>query len=211
MKTEMTVVSHRRLAALAAFSFVALLALPVFASGGEGAAEAHHAGPNWLELGAAIANFAVYLGLLIYFGSKPITAFFAGRRAKIASAIEEAKAASEKAAAALAVAKERHAGLEAERARILKESEAIAVADAAKVVAAAEATAAKMIRDAEQLLEQESAAAEAKYRTRLVEAAMSQAREELSRNLTPEIQHRLIDAGIDRLSKQSGAAHNSIG
>jgi hypothetical protein len=42
-----------------------------------------------------------------------------------------------------------------------------------------------------------------------VEAAMAQAREELSRGLTPEIQHRLIDAGIDRLSKQSGSAHTS--
>lgn len=207
MKTEMTVVSHRRLAALATFLLSVLFAGSAFAAGGEG----HHAGPNWIELGAAVANFAVYLGLLIYFGAKPIKAFFEGRRAKIASAIEEAKAASEKAAASLAVAKERHAGLEAERARILKESEVIAVADAAKVVAAAEATAAKMIRDAEQLLEQESAAAEAKYRTRLVEAALTQAREELSRSLTPEIQHRLIDAGIDRLSKQSGAAHNTIG
>lgn len=206
-----TVSSHvlRRAVASASVVFAALLfALPVFAAGG--AEGEHHDGPNWLEMGAAIANFAVYVGLIAYFGSKPLKAFFAGRRAKIASAIEEAKAASEKAAASLAVAKERHAGLEAERARILKESEAIAVADAAKVVAAAEATAAKMVRDAEQLLEQETAAAEAKYRTRLVEAAMSQAREELSRNLTPEIQHRLIDAGIDRLSKQSGAAHTSI-
>ena len=108
------------------------------------------------------------------------------------------------------LSQERHAGLEAERARIIRESEALAVADAAKVVSAAEASAAKMVRDVEHLLEQEAAAAEAKYRSRLVEAALTQAREELSRSLTPEIQNRLIDAGIDRLSKQSGAAHNSI-
>ena len=184
-----------------------LVAVPAFAAGG---AEGAHAGPNWIELGAAIANFAVYLWLMVRFGAAPLKAFFEGRRAKIASAIEEAKAAAERAESALRAAKEQHAGLEAVRARILSDSEATAVTDSAKVVAAAELSAAKMIVDAAQLLEREAAAAEASYRHRLVEAAMAQAREELSHGLTPEIQHRLIDAGIDRLSKQSGSAHTSL-
>jgi F-type H+-transporting ATPase subunit b len=203
--------SRRRSFSLASLLVLSLLfvASPAFASGGEGAAEAH-AGPNWVELGAAIANFAVYIWLMVRFGAAPLKAHFAGRRAKISSAIEEAKAASERAEAALRAAKEQHAGLEAERARILNDSEANAVTDAAKVVASAEVSAAKMITDAAQLLEQEAAATEAKYRHRLVEAAMAEAREELSRGLTPEMQHRLIDAGIDRLSKQSGSAHTSL-
>ena len=184
-----------------------LVAMPAFAAGG---AEGAHAGPNWIELGAAIANFAVYLWLMVRFGAAPLQAFLEGRRAKIASAIEEAKAAAERAESALRAAKEQHAGLEAVRARILSDSEATAVTDSAKVVAAAELSAAKMIVDAAQLLEREAAAAEASYRHRLVEAAMAQAREELSHGLTPEIQHRLIDAGIDRLSKQSGSAHTSL-
>ena len=99
-----------------------LVASPAFASGGEGAAEAH-AGPNWVELGAAIANFAVYIWLMVRFGAAPLKAHFEGRRAKIASAIEEAKAASERAEIALRAAKEQHAGLEAVRARILNDSE----------------------------------------------------------------------------------------
>ena len=184
-----------------------LVAVPAFAAGG---AEGAHAGPNWIELGAAIANFAVYLWLMVRFGAAPLKAFFEGRRAKIASAIEEAKAAAERAESALRAAKEQHAGLEAVRARILSDSEATAVTDSAKVVAAAELSAAKMIVEAAPLLEREAAAAEASYRHRLVEAAMAQAREELSHGLTPEIQHRLIDAGIDRLSKQSGSAHTSL-
>jgi F0F1-type ATP synthase membrane subunit b/b' len=199
--------THRRSRSLAGLLAIILLlvAAPAFAAGG-GA----HAGPNWIELGAAIANFAVYVWLIIRFGAAPLKAHFAGRRAKIASAIEEAKAAAERAEVALRAAKEQHAGLEAVRARILNDSEATAVSDAAKVVAAAQVTSAKMVTDAAQLLEQEAAAAQAKYRYRLVEAAMAQAREELSRGLTPEIQHRLIDAGIDRLSKQSGSAHTSL-
>jgi len=203
--------SRRRSFSLSSLLVLSLLlvASPAFASGGEGAAEAH-AGPNWVELGAAIANFAVYIWLMVRFGAVPLKAHFEGRRAKIASAIEEAKAASERAEIALRAAKEQHAGLDAVRARILDDSEATAVTDAAKVVAAAEVSAAKMITDAAQLLEQEAAATEAKYRHRLVEAAMAEAREELSRGLTPEIQHRLIDAGIDRLSKQSGSAHTSL-
>jgi len=203
--------SRRRSFSLSSLLVLSLLlvASPAFAAGGEGAAEAH-AGPNWVELGAAIANFAVYIWLMVRFGAVPLKAHFEGRRAKIASAIEEAKAASERAEIALRAAKEQHAGLDAVRARILDDSEATAVTDAAKVVAAAEVSAAKMITDAAQLLEQEAAATEAKYRHRLVEAAMAEAREELSRGLTPEIQHRLIDAGIDRLSKQSGSAHTSL-
>jgi F0F1-type ATP synthase membrane subunit b/b' len=199
--------THRRTSAftgLVAALFL-LVAAPAFAAGAGG----EHAGPNWIELGAAIANFAVYLWLIVRFGAAPLKAHFEGRRAKIASAIEEAKAAAERAEVALRAAKEQHAGLEAVRARILSDSESTAVSDAAKIVAAAEVSSAKMIADAAQLLEQETAAAEAKYRHRLVEAAMAQAREELSRGLTPEIQHRLIDAGIDRLSKQSGSAHTS--
>ena len=203
----MASVTHRRSRSFAGLLAIILLLVgaPAFAAGGEA-----HAGPNWIELGAAIANFAVYIWLMVRYGAAPLKAHFEGRRAKIASAIEEAKAASERAEVALRAAKEQHAGLEAVRARILSDSESIAVTDAAKVVAAAEVSAAKMITDAAQLLEQEAAAAEAKYRHRLVEAAMAQAREELSRGLTPEIQHRLIDAGIDRLSKQSGSAHTSL-
>ena len=203
----MASVTHRRSRSFAGLLAIILLLVgaPAFAAGGEA-----HAGPNWIELGAAIANFAVYIWLMVRYGAAPLKAHFEGRRAKIASAIEEAKAASERAEVALRAAKEQHAGLEAVRARILSDSETIAVTDAAKVVAAAEVSAAKMITDAAQLLEQEAAAAEAKYRHRLVEAAMAQAREELSRGLTPEIQHRLIDAGIDRLSKQSGSAHPTV-
>ncbi len=203
----MASLTHRRSRSLAGLLAIILLLVgaPAFAAGGEA-----HAGPNWIELGAAIANFAVYIWLIVRYGAAPLKAHFEGRRAKIASAIEEAKAASERAEVALRAAKEQHAGLEAVRARILSDSETIAVTDAAKVVAAAELSAAKMITDAAQLLEQEAAAAEAKYRHRLVEAAMAQAREELSRGLTPEIQHRLIDAGIDRLSKQSGSAHPTV-
>lgn len=207
----MASVTQRRslsLTSLLALSLL-LIAVPAFASGGESAAEAHE-GPNWVELGAAIANFAVYAWLMVRFGAAPLKAHFAGRRAKISSAIEEAKAASERAEVALRAAKEQYAGLEAVRASILADAEASAASDAAKVVAAAHASAAKMIADAAQLLEQEAAAAEAMYRHRLVEAAMLQAREELSRGLTPETQHRLIDAGIDRLSKSSGSAHTSI-
>jgi len=205
----MASVSDRRSFLLASLlaALLLLVAMPAFAAGG---AEGAHAGPNWIELGAAIANFAVYLWLIVRFGAPPLKAFFEGRRAKIASAIEEAKAAAERAESALRAAKEQHAGLEAVRARILSDSEATAVTDSAKVVAAAELSAAKMVIDAAQLLEREAAAAEASYRHRLVEAAMAQAREELSRGLTPEIQHRLIDAGIDRLSKQSGSAHTSL-
>ncbi len=203
----MASVTHRRSRSFAGLLAIILLLVgaPAFAAGGEA-----HAGPNWIELGAAIANFAVYIWLMVRYGAAPLKAHFEGRRAKIASAIEEAKAASERAEVALRAAKEQHAGLEAVRARILSDSESIAVTDAAKVVAAAEVSAAKMITDAAQLLEQEAAATEAKYRHRLVEAAMAQAREELSRGLTPEIQHRLIDAGIDRLSKQSGSAHPTV-
>lgn len=203
--------SRRRSVLLASLLVVSLLlvSVPAFASGGEAAAEGH-AGPNWVELGAALANFAVYIWLMVRYGAAPLKAHFEGRRAKIASAIEEAKAAAERAEMALRAAKEQFAGLAAIRARILSDSEAVAVADAAKVVAGAEVSAAKMVVDAAQLLEREATAADAMYRHRLVEAAMAQAREELSRGLTPEIQHRLIDAGIDRLSKQSGSAHTSL-
>ena len=75
------------------------IAAAVYASeGGHGAEEYTFMG-DWLP---RIINFAIIVGLLFYFLRKPVRDMFKNRTAEIAKAMEESKAARERALAALA-------------------------------------------------------------------------------------------------------------
>lgn len=76
-----------------------VIAAAVFASeGGHGAEEYTFMG-DWLP---RIINFAIIVGLLVFFLRKPVRDMFKNRTAEIAKAMEESKAARERAIAALA-------------------------------------------------------------------------------------------------------------
>ncbi len=71
---------------LAAFTLLlAALATPVLAS-----SEAEEGGSHLMELVWQAVNFAILLGVLVYFARKPIQAYFASRREAIQSELNEA-------------------------------------------------------------------------------------------------------------------------
>jgi F-type H+-transporting ATPase subunit b len=75
------------------------VAATAFASGGGHGAEEYTFMADWLP---RLVNFAIIVGLLVYFLRKPVRDMFKNRTAEIAKAMEESKAARERAVAALA-------------------------------------------------------------------------------------------------------------
>jgi len=76
-----------------------VLAAAVFASEGGHGAEEYTFMADWLP---RLVNFAIIVGLLVYFLRKPVRDMFKNRTAEIAKAMEESREARERALAALA-------------------------------------------------------------------------------------------------------------
>ena len=207
--------------ALGAFAFATLLGASSFASAEEGAAadhgeaaqaEGHGAGPavHWNEIGAAIVNFGIYAALIGAFASKPIGAFYAERRAKLEQSIEASRKAQAEAAASLAAAEARLAGLAGEQKSIIEEADRHAQTEAARIVSEAREQAVKIKADAAMLGEHEARAAKNRFRVKLANQALAYAQDEISRALTTDVQARLIDAGIERVTRQPTAAQPTV-
>jgi F-type H+-transporting ATPase subunit b len=94
----------------------------VFASsgGGHGAEEYTFMG-DWLP---RIINFAIIVGLLFYFLRKPVRDLFKNRTAEIAKAMEESKAARERALAALAEMERKAREMDAETLTMVADAQA---------------------------------------------------------------------------------------
>jgi F-type H+-transporting ATPase subunit b len=76
-----------------------VIATAVFASEGGHGAEEYTFMADWLP---RLVNFAIIVGLLVYFLRKPVRDMFKNRTAEIAKAMEESREARERALAALA-------------------------------------------------------------------------------------------------------------
>jgi len=83
---------------LTSITSVAIAAMAFASGGGHGAEEYTFMG-DWLP---RLVNFAIIVGLLVYFLRKPVRDMFKNRTAEIAKAMEESKEARERALAALA-------------------------------------------------------------------------------------------------------------
>jgi F-type H+-transporting ATPase subunit b len=98
-----------------------MIAATAFASsGGHGAVE-YTFMADWLPL---LVNFAIIVGLLVYFLRKPVRDMFRNRTETIAKAIAESKEARERAVAALADVERKMREMEAETRALIAEAQA---------------------------------------------------------------------------------------
>jgi F-type H+-transporting ATPase subunit b len=98
-----------------------VLAAAAFASeGGHGAEEYTFMG-DWLP---RLINFAIIVGLLVYFLRKPVRDMFKNRTAEIAKAMEESKDARERALAALADMERKAREMDAETRAMIADAQA---------------------------------------------------------------------------------------
>ncbi len=166
---------------------------PAYASGA-GPAE-----PHWNEIVAAIINMAIYVGVLVYFGRKPVVAHFQSRRDALVSRMEAAQTAEAEAQAALAEVETRLSGMEAERAALIAEYRELGEKEAAKIVSDARAQADKIRKDGELQAEQISRSAAEAMRVRLLERALELAQSQVASEATLSAQAGWIEGSIRQL------------
>jgi F-type H+-transporting ATPase subunit b len=191
-----TPVSFPRLAVLA-------LALPGVARAA-GGGDAGHGAPhvaNWWGMGAAYAEtpalgwlactFALFVGLLVYFGARPLKEHLQTRADAVEKAIAEATRAKEAALARARDAEAKLAALDGEVQKMKADFEAQGKAEAERIEAAAAEMAKKIAKDTEDMVAAEVERAREALRAEAAKLALQTAEERIKQMLGPADDARL--------------------
>ena len=173
-----------------------LVARPAAAATGEGS--------GWAPLLWQVVNLALLLGVVVYFGRKPVREYLAQRRESVQNNLESSARLLAEAEANLAQWKERADKLEAELAEIRDTSRRLAEDERAEILAQARATAERIRRDADAAVDQELHRARAELAAEASELAITLAARILRERVTDEDQQRLFDEFVDRVGTPSG-------
>ncbi len=177
---------------------LALLAAPAHAAEGGGA---------W-DLFIQAANLALLFAVLIYFGRKPIQAFFADRRSQIKKDLDEAAKLLEAAETRYADWQRKLIDLDRETDKIRAQGVRHAEEDAAQILSDAQAAAERIHRDAEAAVEQELRRAQAELRAEAVTLAAELAERILREKLVDSDRDRLLDEFIVRVEPSARGGAN---
>jgi len=141
--------------------------------------DAHAPAVGWL-----IVDFLIFLGILVYFGRKPMAEFLAGRSLRVRNAIDEATRAKEEAEARAAELEQRLKDLDGEikglREDILKSGER----ERAQLKEDGARTAERMVRDTEMQINSELSRARESLKAEAVALAMELTEKKLRETLT---------------------------
>ncbi len=149
-------------------------------------------------------NLLILLGVLFYFGRKPIVEFFASRRSSIQSELSEA-------ADLLGQAEQRNSELQRRLVDLSSEVEEIreratqrAEQEAERILADANAAAERIQRDAQAAVDQEVRRAQAKLREEAADLALELAARKLEESVGDADRERLLDEFITRIEPGAG-------
>lgn len=172
---------------------------------------------DWVSVGFSFFNFAVLVGILLYFGGPRIRELLAKRHATIKKDVEEARALREQAELRLREYEARLAGIEREMAELIEGIKQEAEAEAVRIIRAAEEAAERLHKEAEFLLGQEQRQLEIELRREAAGLAVELARKILLGKMTDLDQRRLLDqfvremAGGAVVSPRDGAVKSPPG
>ena len=169
---------------------------PQSANAAEGAGAEHG---SWLLLMFFVINFALFVGVIVYFAGPPIRKFFADRAGTIRTALSRASSALAEAEDLANKAAARMAALSAELKKLTDELEQETAFQVGKVADLAKSTAERIRRDTEMSSSALSEAAKRRVRAQLAESAATLASDLIGRNFQPSDQGRLIDGFMDKL------------
>jgi F-type H+-transporting ATPase subunit b len=155
-------------------------------------------------------NLAILLGVLVYFGRKPIKGFLADRRDQIKGDVDQAAALLEAAETRYAEWQRRLIDLDSESETIRNDGRRRAEEEAQAILAEAQAAAERIHRDAESVVEQELRRAKARLRDEAATLATELAERILKEQLGAADKERLMDEFITRVEPQSSSrSHGS--
>jgi F0F1-type ATP synthase membrane subunit b/b' len=185
----------------------AILAAAFFAYAVPYAHAAEDAGADhgsWLLLTFFTFNFALFVGVIVYFAGPPIRKFFADRAGTIRTALSRASSALAEAEDLANKAAARMAALSAELKKLTDELEQETAFQVGKVADLAKSTAERIRRDTEMSSSALSEAAKRRVRAQLAESAATLASDLIGRNFQPSDQGRLIDGFMGKLGNGDG-------
>jgi F-type H+-transporting ATPase subunit b len=170
----------------------------VYASGGEGHADSGALLKDFLY---RVFNFAIVVGVLVYFLSKPLKKGLSGRRNDIEKALADSEQVKLAAEAKFAEYDQKLASANAEIAEISSAIKREGELEKEKIIASARETAIKIEQDAESAAALEIAKARKELQTEAVRLAVELAEELLKTNFTSEDDTRLIDEYMQKVGE----------
>lgn len=185
--------------ALASSAVLAALALPALASGGEAHGDAGF--PIW-----EVVNFAILVGVLVYFGRGPLRGLFAARHAQITGDIKSASELLSQAEHRNSEWQRRLADLDRELDEIRANSRRRAEEERERILAEAADAAERIRRDAVASVEQELRRAQAELRQEAANLSIELAADILSREVGAGDRDRLMDEFIARVEQSDARA-----
>ncbi len=175
-----------------------LVSVLLLASAAQASAEAHHEATVWTYAFPFI-NFAILLSVLFYFLKAPIKAMFSGRSSEIAQGVAEAQKHHAAAVQKFEDIQEKLKNADAEAKALLQSLKSSGTAEKDSVITAANQFAAQLKIETQNLIAQEVRKAQMTLRAETVNLAAELAQNELSKNLTPDVQSRLQNDFVNQL------------
>jgi F-type H+-transporting ATPase subunit b len=172
----------------------------------EASGEGHEAGGGWLATIAKIVNFAILVGVLVYFLGTPITAYLTGRIAKVREDLDAAKQTRETAARQLADIDAKLKALPLELEALKQRGAHDLSAERTRIEEAAEADRQRLLEHTRREIEMRLRVARRELLELTADRAIGVARETVARAITPADQARLVDRYAAQLNAQAGGA-----
>jgi len=185
-----------RVAALAAAAQLGVAGTALAEEGGG-------SGNPWLDLAWKALNLAVLLGVIWYYGRKPIGAMFRGAAQRAREALAERRAQAHGADAQLADQRQRIEGLEAELERMAAEARAEAQSERERLVNEARAQAERIRTTVGMQVEQELAKARKELQAELANDTVRLAEEMIRGRMDDDSRRRVVARAIDQLGAGS--------
>jgi F-type H+-transporting ATPase subunit b len=177
-----------------------LMAGSAHAAGGSEDEGGHLAKFIWQTL-----NLALLLGVLVYFGRKPIQSYFAERRREIRDGLDSSARLLEEAETRLTEWQGRLERLDAETEEIRNTTHRLAEAERERILADARASAERVRRDAAAAVEQEVRRARTVLREEASDLAVELAERMLRETVNEGDRDRLVDEFVERVGRAQGA------
>ncbi len=156
--------------------------------------------PFWKAL-ARLFNFAILVGVLVYFLRAPIAGYLARRSTEIRSDLVAAAETRQAAEADLAAIEEKMKALPGEIEALKARGAAEIAAEEARIRAAADSERARLLEQARREIDLQLRAAERDLLKRAAELTVGLASDRIKRTITDEDQKRLVDQYLARMPK----------
>jgi F-type H+-transporting ATPase subunit b len=166
--------------------------------------DAHEAGSGWGATIAKAFNFAILVGVLVYFLKTPIAAYLTGRISKVREDLIAARQTRETAARQLAEIDAKLKALPLELEALKQRGAEDIVAERARIEEAAEAERQRLLEHTRREIEMRLRIARRELLELTADRAITVARERIAHAITPDDEARLVDRYASQLQAQAG-------